>query len=181
MRIRTNSTRKKKRKRRPGSPMPVSLPSSPVSRARGHLVGDHGRRAWLRAIPMLTVGAFLLAAAFSLLDARIASAKDKKAGKGEPPPVTDTLIKVTTFTELGSTLRGATVKLLPADKDGNARKGKTLQGVTNGMGEYPFHVPKTEAKYVLQAEAKGFESVSKVVHAQGEDQTDIFLQLPAKK
>lgn len=139
------------------------------------------RRECRGPLARLLIGAVALAVALSLCFPPAVSAKEKKAKKGEPQPVTDTLIKVTTFTELGSTLRGATVKLRPADKDGNVVKGKALQGTTNGMGEYPFHVPKTEAKYVLEAEAKGFESVSKLVHARGEDQTDIFLQLPAKK
>ncbi len=110
-----------------------------------------------------------------------AFAAEKKDKNAERQPVTDTLIKVTTFTELGGTLRGATLKLLPADNDGNAVKGKALQGVTNGMGEFPFHVPKTEAKYVLRAQAKGFEPAEKMVEVRGEDQLDVFLQLPVRK
>lgn len=158
--------------------MPGTQQTSATFRARGRFSASRSRRECFGAFALLLIAS---PAAFTLLDPPSASAKEKKAEKGEPQPVADTLIKVTTFTEIGGTLRGATVKLLPADKDGNPTKGKALRGVTNGMGEYPFHVPKTEAMYVLQAEAKGFESVSKVVHARGEDQTDIFLQLPAKK
>ena len=132
------------------------------------------RRDWLgRAF-----GALLPASALSLLFAAPSRAGQKKK---ESKPVTDTLIKVTTFTEIGSTLRGAEVELLPADKEGKPIKGKRLRGATNNMGEYPFYVPKSEATYVLRAEAKGFQITEKVVNAVGEDQIDVFLQLPAKK
>lgn len=123
----------------------------------------------------------LLLCLFTSIQPALTFAAEKAPKKGETRPVTDTLVKVTTFTEAGATLRGASVKLRPADKDGNAIKGKTLEGVTNSMGEYPFHVPKTEARYVLQAEAHGFQPTVKAVHVQGEDQLDIFLQLPARK
>ncbi|MCL4783646.1 MAG: hypothetical protein KJZ70_11490 [Bryobacterales bacterium] len=161
--------------------MRTSQLSSPAGDARGHFPAGRGPRKISGPLARLGIAMLLLALALAAPCPLSASAKEKKTKDGEPQPVTDTLIKVTTFTELGSTLRGAKVKLLPADKDGNVMKGKVLQGITNGMGEYPFHVPKAEAKYVLEAEAKGFESVSKPVHARGEDQTDIFLQLPAKK
>ncbi len=162
--------------------MRTSQLSSPAGDARGHFPAGRGPRKISGPLARLGIAMLLLLAlALAAPCPLSASAKEKKTKDGEPQPVTDTLIKVTTFTELGSTLRGAKVKLLPADKDGNVMKGKVLQGITNGMGEYPFHVPKAEAKYVLEAEAKGFESVSKPVHARGEDQTDIFLQLPAKK
>lgn len=161
--------------------MPATQQTSAADCARDRLSASRNRRECFGPFTLLLMASLLPPAACTLIDPPSASAKEKKAEKGESRPVTDTLIKVTTFTEIGGTLRGATVKLLPADKDGNPTKGKALRGVTNGMGEYPFHVPKTEATYVLQAEAKGFESVSKVVHARGEDQTDIFLQLPAKK
>jgi hypothetical protein len=130
----------------------------------------------------LRKGARLLLAAGIVLPLGLPAAAQKSDKKAkDPQPVTDTLIKVTTFSEIGATLRGASVKLLPADKDGNPVKGKAQQGVTNNMGEYPFRVPKTEATYVLRAEAKGFVTTDKVVTARGEDQLDIFLQLPARK
>jgi hypothetical protein len=132
------------------------------------------RREWLgRAF-----GALPLSSALSVLFSAPSSAGQKKK---ESKPVTDTLIKVTTFTEIGATLRGAEVELLPADKEGKPIKGKRLRGATNNMGEYPFYVPKNEATYVLRAEAKGFQITEKVVNAVGEDQIDVFLQLPAKK
>jgi hypothetical protein len=123
----------------------------------------------------------LLATGILLAQGLPADAQTKDKSKKDPQPVTDTLIKVTTFSEIGATLRGAKVKLLPSDKDGNPVKGKAQQGVTNNMGEYPFLVPKAEATYVLRAEAKGFVTTDKVVTAHGEDQLDIFLQLPARK
>lgn len=145
------------------------------------------RRAkhWPRRFPLSAVFFCLALAAFAVrpgLEPPVfAAPKAPKAKKSEPQPVTDTLVKVTTFTEAGATLRGVKVKLLPADKDGNVVKGKALEGVTNNMGEFPFHVPKTEVHYVLQAEARGFETTVKAVHARGEDQQDVFLQLPARK
>jgi hypothetical protein len=105
-----------------------------------------------------------------------AQKRDKKAEK-----VPDTLILVTTFSEQGHTLRGARVWLYPGDKDGNIVKGKSRDGNTNNMGEIPFHVPKTNAHYVLVAEQKGFERVQQPVHVQGEDQVDIFLRLPPSR
>lgn len=101
--------------------------------------------------------------------------------KNEKQPAPNTLILVSAFAETGQTLRGASLRLTPADKDGKPVKGKKQSGFTNNMGEYPFHVPKTEAHYVLRAEAKGFEPVEKVVSVSGEDQVDIFLRLPPKK
>ena len=126
-----------------------------------------------RSVPVLLASGVLLVRGV-LADAQTKDRKDSQ-------PVTDTLIKVTTFSEIGATLRGATVKLLPADKNGNPVKGKARQGVTNNMGEYPFLVPKAEATYVLRAEAKGFVTTDKVVTAHGEDQLDVFLQLPVRK
>jgi hypothetical protein len=147
------------------------------------LVPAAARRSILRRRAFIHSAARLLLAfgalALVLLAPLHGQKKDKK--KDGPAPVTDTLIKVTTFTEMGGTLRGASVKLLPADKDGNPVKGKVLQGVTNSMGEFPFYVPKTEASYVLRAEAKGFVTTDKVVAVHGEDQLDVFLQLPGKK
>lgn len=104
----------------------------------------------------------------------------QKRGK-QAEGVQDTLILVTTFSENGQTLRGARVWLYPGDADGNIVKGKSLDGRTNNMGELPFHVPKTEANYVLVAEQKGFERIQKPVKVQGEDQVDVFLQLPASR
>ena len=161
--------------------MRTSRLSSSASDARGQFPIRFGPRKSPGPLVRLGIAMRLLAVALAAPCPLSASAKEKKAKDGAPQPVTDTLIKVTTFTEIGSTLRGATVKLYPADKNGKVMKGKHLEGVTNGMGEYPFHVPKADANYVLQAEAKGFERVSKLVHARGEDQTDIFLQLPARK
>jgi hypothetical protein len=104
----------------------------------------------------------------------------QKKGKQDAERVPDTLILVSTFSEVGQTLRGARVRLFPADKDGNIVKGKALDGRTNNMGEFPFHVPKTEARYVVVAEMKGFARTEKAVHVVGEDQQDVFIQLPAK-
>jgi hypothetical protein len=122
------------------------------------------------------VAAVLLLAALVTL----AEAAQKKA-KQPPTQVQDTLIQVTTFAETGQTLRGARVWLHPADAEGNIVKGKRLEGQTNHVGEYPFYVPKAEASYVVAAEMKGFQRTEKLVKVHGEDQQDVFLQLPAKK
>ncbi len=100
--------------------------------------------------------------------------------KAPPAKVQDTLILVSTFAETGQTLRGARVRLYPGDADGKVAKGKHLEGRTNHVGEFPFHVPKTEANYVLVAEMNGFARTEKSVKVHGEDQLDVFLQLPAK-
>lgn len=102
--------------------------------------------------------------------------KEKKAAG-----VQDTLVLVTAFSETGQTLRGARVWLYPGDAAGNIVKGKSVDGQTNNMGEIPFHVPKTEAHYVLVAEQKGFERTQKQVSVRGEDQLDVFLQLPPSR
>ncbi len=123
----------------------------------------------------------LLALALSVAFAAVAEPVGQKQGKKQPAKVTDTLIQVSTFAETGQTLRGARVQLHPADAEGKIAKGKRLEGQTNHVGEYPFYVPKTEASYVLVAEMKGFMRTEKLVKVQGEDQLDIFLQLPAKQ
>lgn len=156
-------------------------PSSQPSGARQHPPSTLSRREGCYRCALALFATLLPASVFvPALPVSAFAAEEKEKNEGRQP-VTDTLIKVTTFTELGATLRGATLKLLPADDDGNAVKGKALQGVTNGMGEFPFHVPKTEAKYVLRAQAKGFEAAEKLVQVRGEDQLDVFLQLPARK
>lgn len=106
---------------------------------------------------------------------------DQKKSKQKPQPVPDTLILVSTFAETGQTLRGVRVRLYPADREGNIVKGKPLDGQTNNMGEYPFHVPKSDGNYVLIAELKGFARTEKPVSVQGEDQLDIFLQMPGER
>ena len=129
---------------------------------------------WRQLVPVALVALILL----SGFGGGLAFAQKK--GKGKAEPVSDTLILVTTFSELGQTLRGARVRLYPADNEGNVVKGKAKDGRTNNMGEFPFRVPKTEARYVLVAEMKGFTRTEKVVHVVGEDQQDVFLQLPAR-
>ncbi|MCW5965922.1 MAG: hypothetical protein KIT83_17925 [Bryobacterales bacterium] len=126
----------------------------------------------------LNVWLVLVLAAFLFMPLPVAGGQKK--GKTPPQKVADTLILVSTFAETGQTLRGARVRLYPADAEGNIVKGKALEGQTNHVGEYPFHVPKTEGTYVLVAEMKGFTRTEKSVKVQGEDQLDVFLQLPAK-
>lgn len=129
--------------------------------------------------PQLNAWLVLLLAVFVILP--LAEAGAQKKGKTPPEKVPDTLILVSTFAETGQTLRGARVRLYPADAEGQVVKGKPLEGQTNHVGEYPFHVPKTEALYVLVAEMKGFTRTEKPVKVQGEDQLDVFLQLPVKQ
>jgi hypothetical protein len=140
-------------------------------RKAGNLVS----RDRLRCVAWLLLGTLLI-----LTGPGGSLAGAQKKGKEKTEAITDTLILVTTFSELGQTLRGARVRLYPADKDGNVVKGKAKDGRTNNMGEIPFRVPKTEARYVLVAEMKGFTRTEKVVHVVGEDQQDVFLQLPAR-
>ena len=109
------------------------------------------------------------------------TASPQKKGKGAKERVPDTLILVSTFAETGQTLRGVRVRLYPADADGNTVKGRTLDGQTNNMGEFPFHVPQTEATYVLVAEIKGFARTEKPVKVQGEEKLDIFVQMPVAR
>lgn len=125
---------------------------------------------------LLTLAGLVLLAGSVVSSASPPQKREKKTEK-----VSDTLILVTTFSEQGHTLRGARVWLYPGDKDGNIVKGKSKDGRTNNMGEIPFHVPKTNAHYVLVAEQKGFERVQKPVQVQGEDQLDVFLQLPPSR
>src|SRR5690606_106136 len=144
--MKTSSKKRKKRKKRLGSPMLAGHSSSQPSGARQHSPSALGRREVCCRCALALFATLLPASVLAPALSGAAFAAEKKEKNTERQPVTDTLIKVTTFTELGGTLRGATLKLLPADNDGNAVKGKALEGVTNGMGEFPFHVPKTEAK-----------------------------------
>lgn len=109
------------------------------------------------------------------------SAAPQKKGKSSPERVPDTLILVSTFSEAGQVLRGTRVRLYPADGDGKVIKGKVLEGQTNNMGEFPFHVPKSDAHYVLVAELKGFIRTEKPIAVRQEDQLDVFVQLPVQK
>lgn len=133
-----------------------------------------GSRCWRTRI-----GLVLLVLAFVAIVA--ADASPQKKGKSSPQRVPDTLILVSTFSDAGQTLRGTRVRLYPANQQGEIVKGKVLEGQTNNMGEFPFHVPKTDAHYVLVAEIKGFARTQKHVTVQQEDQLDVFLQLPAAR
>lgn len=88
------------------------------------------------------------------------------------------VIEGTVFHEPGFALPDAKVVLQARDDP----KAKKQQAVTNYRGEFVFHVPATQAVYVLTASMKGFRPEQKEAAIQGgaapgQERVDVNLVL----
>jgi len=99
-----------------------------------------------------------LAAIALLSAAAIASAQEKAIVAG------------TVFREPGFALADAKVVLLAGPK-------KVQETLTNQRGEFVFHVPAKQAKYVVKATMKGYRPEEKETAIQGEERVDVNLAL----
>ncbi len=89
--------------------------------------------------------------------------------RGEP----SSTIAGTVFRDPGYALPDAKVLLLSAGD-----KTKKLQETTsNYRGEFTFHVPAREAKYVVKAMMKGYRPQEREASIQGEERIDVNLVL----
>lgn len=99
-------------------------------------------------------------------------AAKKKAAEGY------VLLYGTVFRETGFALPNAAVIVLPDTSwDASAAKVKKLDGVSNGRGEFAFHLPAVNMHYIVKVSAKGYRSAEKPVTVQGEDRIDVTFQL----
>ena len=85
------------------------------------------------------------------------------------------LVAGTVFHASGRSLRGAKVTVFNED-----RPKKKLRGVTDTRGEFAIRVPSGEARYVVQAAAKGFEPAEKKVQTQGMEKVSVNFMLSPK-
>ena len=102
---------------------------------------------------------------------RTASGAPKKKRKPEPQAV----IAGTVFHKSGFSLRG--VKVVVFDL---ARPKKKMRAVTDGRGEFAIRVPAGEARYQVEAQAKGFASQQREVEIYGMERINVNLILDPK-
>jgi len=88
------------------------------------------------------------------------------------------LLYGTVFRETGFALPNAEVIVAPdASSDTAAPKVKKMEAVSNGRGEFAFHLPTGNGRYIVKVSAKGYRSEEKPVAIQGEDRIDVTFQL----
>ena len=97
------------------------------------------------------------------------SAKKKRAATAQA------LVAGTVFHASGRSLHGVKVTVF-----NETRPKKKLRGVTDGRGEFAIRVPSGEARYVVQAAAKGFESAQKKVQTYGMEKVNVNFMLSPK-
>jgi len=88
------------------------------------------------------------------------------------------LLYGTVFRETGFTLPNAEVTVLPDMASAPAgAKVKKMNGVSNGRGEFAFHLPAVNMRYTVRVSAKGYQTEEKPVVVEGPDRLDITVQL----
>lgn len=113
-------------------------------------------------------------APFAMRIAILGAALAAAVGAQKPSAV----IAGTVFREPGLAMPEAKVALL--DESG-AKPKKVQEAITNYRGEFAFHVPAREAKYVLKATMKGYRPEEKPAKVSGEDRIDVNLVLAPEK
>jgi hypothetical protein len=114
----------------------------------------------------------LLAVAFPHL-----YAGGKPAGqRGERPHA---VVAGTVFRDPGFALPGAVVALRAEPPDGEKlpKEFKPQKTVSDGRGEFAFHVPPLPMRYVVSVSAKGFRPDHKSAEIRGEERVDVTFQL----
>jgi hypothetical protein len=112
----------------------------------------------------------------SLLLLAVAFALPVLAARKKPEPYV--LLYGTVFRETGFTLPNADVIVVPdASSDTAAPKMKKMEAVSNGRGEFAFHLPTGNGRYIVKVSAKGYRSEEKPVTIQSEDRVDVTFQL----
>ena len=119
--------------------------------------------------------ALLLLAAFSLSTAWSA----KKHGEKKTDPYA--IVGGTVFRESGFSLPGAEVMIVPDPQSGQTPvKLRNPKAVSDGRGEFAFRVPTSPMRYIVKAQAKGFQTQQKSVDIEGEVRAEVTLTLPAE-
>lgn len=93
-----------------------------------------------------------------------------EAQKREAPHA---VIAGTVFRDPGYALPDVKVLLVSADE----RRKKLQETTSNYRGEFAFHVPPQEAKYVVRAIVKGYRPEEKEAAISGEERIDVNLVL----
>ncbi|MGP0070419.1 MAG: carboxypeptidase-like regulatory domain-containing protein [Bryobacteraceae bacterium] len=130
-----------------------------------------------RALLACLLAAVLLPAAFLPIQA---------APKKKPALDTYALISVSVFDDGGYALAGANVTLVPEVESGSSSdssldktkaKSKPLEAVSGDRGEFVFRVPPGPKRYVVTADAKGYQSQRKTVAVEDQERVEVTLQL----
>jgi hypothetical protein len=104
-----------------------------------------------------------------LLLALLCTAGDKKKAAAE-----DVVISGSVFRDPGYALPEATVTLMRKD---DPKHKKLAQESTTYRGEFVFHVPATDAVYVVKASAKGYRAEEKEAQVSGPNRVDLTFTL----
>jgi hypothetical protein len=96
------------------------------------------------------------------------------AGDKKKPDEPDAVIAGSVFHDPGYALPEATVTLVRRD---DPKHKKLAQEYTNYRGEFTFHVPATQAVYVVKALAKGYRPEEKEASVAGPDRVDLTFTL----
>jgi len=97
-----------------------------------------------------------------------------EAGDKKKPADSDTVIAGSVFRDPGYALPEATVTLSLRD---DQKHKKLAQQETTFRGEFAFHVPSTQAVYVVKASAKGYRPEQKEASVTGPDRIDLTFTL----
>lgn len=124
---------------------------------------------------------FLVACA--LLTVAPAADKERKPRKAAGTAV----IAGTVFREPGLALAGAEISLDPdADyrpeppaADAKPPKVKPMKIVSDGRGEFAFHVPAAPMRYYISVKAAGWKPDRKTITIAGEERQDVYFNLEA--
>jgi Carboxypeptidase regulatory-like domain len=104
-------------------------------------------------------------------------ADSKPAGQKGARPYA--VVAGTVFREPGFALAGAVVAVRAEPPDGETlpKEFKPQKTVSDGRGEFAFHVPPLPMRYVVSVSAKGFRPDHKSAEIRGEERVDVTFQL----
>jgi len=100
------------------------------------------------------------------------------ADKKKAAPEQYVVLYGTVFRDTGFALADAGVEVVPVVESGKESvKVKKMQVVSNGRGEFAFHLPAQPMRYVVKVSARGYQSQEKPVTVQNDDRIDLTFQL----
>ena len=102
-----------------------------------------------------------------------ASAGDKHAAYA--------VVAGTVFQDSGFALPGAQVLLKVKTAPEGVKAPKPQKAVSDGRGEFAFHVPAGKAEYKLSVQATGFVGEEKTASVSSDERVDVYFQLKAAK
>jgi len=87
----------------------------------------------------------------------------------------------TVFQDAGFALPGAQVQLKAKTPPEGIKPPKPQKAVSDGRGEFAFHVPAGKAEYIVSVKAAGYSSEEKTASVSADERVDVYFQLKAVK